>query len=166
MHTVEKVLAFFSAGIILAVAAVAVAAVVVDSEQGAVQRYCIDTPGQNVLGVVAVNTNVREMSWDIQYDALGTITALKVMGPVVPGSTTSATMAVALCGPPSLIGCMATVTTRQVTGTITQTSPAGLSLKTVIAAIRLEPWRYYLQIDTSTSSAEATAFFTQSCGAA
>lgn len=166
MRTCDVILAVFSAIVVLGVAAVAVAAVVVDSEQGAVQRYCVDTGAPaTVLGMVSVNSNSREISWDLQWDALGTVTALKIMGPVLPGDTGSSTTAVSLCGVPSLVGCMDTAAGRRISGTITQTSPDGFSLTTEIKAIRKEPWRYYLQMDTSVGSAEAIAFFTRNCGA-
>jgi hypothetical protein len=166
MRTCDIVLAVFSAVVVLGVAAVAVTAVIVDSEQGALERYCVDSGAPaNVLGAVNVNSNSREISWDLQWTTLGTISALKIMGPVVPGSATSASTFVSLCGVPSLIGCMDTPAGRRVSGTITQTSPGELSLTTEIAAIRKEPWRYYLQIDTSVTDAEVTAFFTRNCGA-
>jgi hypothetical protein len=143
------VLAVFAAIVATAVAGVTIAAIIVNSDQNSLQRFCV-TFEDKVRGHFSLKSNERQMLWDLQYKALpGVVTALSVHGPLQPGLD-DADLAVALCGMPSTMVCDLAVAGR-LSGGIIETYTGG-PLKPVIQAIRKEPAFYYVLIDTTGGS--------------
>lgn len=139
------VLGIFTALVVIAVAIVAIVAIVYSSNANAVQRYCVQANG-NVFGYVQTDVNDRDIEWKLQYTPdMGTVVSLHVMGPI-PLGLTDGPLDFALCGSPSSLACDLTVP-NYTEGHITELNPGGTSLKSLIQAIRNEPWRYYLQIN-------------------
>ena len=141
-------------GIFTAIVAVAIAVVVaivvgVTANTNAYQRYLIGAPNGTVNGMMALQSSDRTIEWSLDYlTSIGPILSLHVMGPI-PAGLTTAPLALSLCGTPSSLACDLS-TAGHLSGIISQLDPGGGPLKPYINAIRAEPWKYYLQINTAT----------------
>jgi hypothetical protein len=148
-------LAMFAALVVIAVAVVAALTLVFAANGENLQRFCIEATGPRagsgsagvMTGIVSLFSSQREIQWDLQHTALnGAILSLHIRGPVAPGDT-FAGLSLALCGTPSSLACDTSVP-GVLSGTIVQLNPGGMPLKPFIQAIRKEPWKYYLQVNT------------------
>jgi len=110
----------------------------------ALQRYCIINP--NAKGDLSIDSSEGDISWYIQYNAIGPITSIYIMGPIPIGLTTGP-LQVALCGAPTTLSCDNSIL-GVIQGTIN--NYGGASLYPYISAIRYHPTLYYLQINTGT----------------
>lgn len=149
---INVVLAVFAALVVLALAGVNIAAIIINSNQNSLQRFCVTFSGQpasngSAIGAVSLLTNEREIEWDIQYmDLLGVVTGLAIHGPIPPGMS-DGPLTVALCGLGTTFACDIS-TAGVLMDKIVQTGNGG-PLKPIIQAIRKEPWRYLVKIKTS-----------------
>lgn len=154
-------MAIFAALVVLAVAGVAIAAIIVDSGQNAVQNICFcmqkintteSSGGCDARGIIQLRSNDRQIEWTLQY-SVATLSSLPtsvyLMGPAPIGGspTDQGPLAVSLCGTPSTVACD-TSEAGFFTGTLTQFNPGGESLKPLIQAILNEPTRYTPKLNT------------------
>lgn len=155
------VLAIFTALVVIAVAIVAIIAMVFNSNANALQRYCLVS--NEVLGSVSTDVNDRTVAWEMQYlNSMGIIISVHIMGPI-PLGVTQGPLDFALCGSPATLACDLT-TPNQLKGLIEEYNPGGLGLKSIIQAIRLEPWRFYVQLTGSNATVRMP--MTSICGTA
>lgn len=133
---------------VLATAGVSVAALIIGEQTAAINRFCLsDAP--KILGRLELKTNERKIEYELQYYNLtAVIIALPIHGPIPPG-TPDGPLAVELCGSYSGIACDITTEANKVKGQLTQIQPGSTSPRPVIAALRKEPWRYYLRVITA-----------------
>ena len=124
-----------------------------DSER----RNCIEAVGARagtaspgvLIGGIAMDLNARRIDWDLQYrDLTSDIIGVQIHGPV-PAGLQFAPCSFALCGTPSTLLCDISEP-NVLEGWISEINPDGTSLRPAIQAIRNEPWRYYVQINTVT----------------
>jgi hypothetical protein len=163
--TGNTVLAIFAALVVLAIAGVAIAGIVSKHSTEPILRYCFNQNNGDILGMLQLDSIEYKLQWDIQHNAavLGPILSIHLVGPVPAGSKLTGPLHVALCGVPSLLACDISVL-NAVSGTIVETSPGGLALKTAIQTIRETPWKFFIRINTATMSGEFEAHLTATCG--
>lgn len=147
------VLGIFAALVVIAVAIVAIMGIVYSSNANALHRYCVEARGLNstavLRGAISMDINDRDIRWKLQHTPdLGPVLALHIMGPI-PFGIEDGPLDFALCGSPSSLSCDLTVP-NYLEGHITELNPGGTGLKSIIQAIRSEPWRYYLSVNTGT----------------
>lgn len=142
---------------VLLAAAMGIAALVVNQNMSSLQRFGVvataDETGSGSLGVMrgelSLQTAEERIVYRLQHrDLTSAITSLYIMGPLAPGSTHSATRALTLCGPPCTVACDTLSVANQVSGTLTGKCDDQTSLLGVITALRREPTRFYLQVNT------------------
>lgn len=140
-----RFMAILAALSLILVAVVAIVAMVIVANGNAIQRYCV--VNDLYLGDVTLNSNNREIEWDLQSTIpLGDpVQTVHIFGPIPPGLT-SAPLFLALCGVPSTLACDTSVPS-VLTGKLTE-QYTGYGLKNIIRDIRAAPTRYYLEIGT------------------
>lgn len=147
---------------LLAGAGVSIAALVVGSQAASITRFCVTDP-PHILGRVELKSNEREIEYELQYYNLSAvIIALPIHGPI-PAGTIDGPLAIELCGSISGIACDITSEANKVSGKLTQAQPGSTSLRPVIAAIRKEPWRYYIRVMTGAGE-ESRIALDRTCG--
>ena len=158
---INVALAIFAALIVLALAGVTIAAIILNSNQNSLQRFCFDKP--NMLGSLSMWTNERQIGWDLQYRNLsGVVTGLAIHGPI-PAGLTDGPLAVALCGLGTTLACDLS-TPGVLKDKIIETGTGG-PLKPIIQTIRNEPWRFIFKLKTSAvMTGETEAKLTSLCG--
>jgi len=165
--TCDTFLAVLAALIVIAIAGVAIAGIAVPHSREPLQRYCFNKDYGQLLGNIMVDSVENEISWDFQHtpSGIGTIMAIQIIGPTPIGSEDPFTgpIHVALCGIPSMITCDVS-TANTVKGSIQQTSPGGMALKTIIQSIRDSPWLYSVRFNTAVEDGEFQSHFTSVCG--
>jgi hypothetical protein len=154
--------------VVISLAVVVIVTIVFASQQASLQRFCFVATGGvspgKLEGAISLKTNPRQIEWKTQYKDLAAFPiALAIHGPVLPNMS-DAPLAVALCGTPSSLACDTSIA-NVLQGEIGETGPGGHPLKTVINAIRSDPWRYYVLLKTATFPAgEVRATLNMLCG--
>ena len=148
-------LAVFAAIVIIAVAGVAIAAIIIDAEQNALQRYCIDIDDGGLIGAYSINSNDRTMAWEFQHTMaiLNAVTSIHIKGPIPTGSL-DGPLTTSLCGVPSTLACDTSVP-GELSGIIDQTNPGAVSLKETIKEMRAAIWRYYIEFSDGITTVRA-----------
>lgn len=151
----KQILAFCTALVVGAMAAVAITTVVLVTEGESFQRYTVEN--DQYFGQFSVSSNSRTIEWDLQHTLAmdDAILALQVRGPIEPGLV-DGPLHIALCGTPSTLACDVAVV-GVLKDKITQTYD-GYSLTTTIDAIRLFPRRYYLDLITAQNTTGLRAY--------
>jgi len=166
-------LQILTALVAITVATAAIIGIIFSSEQNSLQRFCLTATGTQevnstsageMIGAISLMTNERMVGWEFQYgDFSGIPIELQIRGPKLPGHKTGP-LALALCGVPSSLACDTSVA-GQLQGLIDQTGAGGQPLKPTIQAIRDQPWRYYVQVNTGAyPMGEVSAPLTSLCG--
>ena len=143
------------------VAVVAIVAIVIVANGNAYQRYCI--LDETYLGSVLLNSNNREIEWDLQYTIPlnDPVLTVHIFGPIPPGLT-DAPLFIPLCGVPSTLACDTSVPA-VLKGKLTE-HYSGSGLKTIIREIRAAPTRDYLEIGTAMNNTGLRAPLGTICG--
>ncbi|MDB9801161.1 hypothetical protein OAB94_02165 [Flavobacteriaceae bacterium] len=172
MVCLKYTLVAFSILVAILAAITAIISVVVTADQNSLQRFCVvvtatklnTSSNGHMIGAVSLKSSESKIGWKLQYnDFSGIPIGVSIHGPVQPGLSV-AQIAVALCGTPSSLACDTSVA-GQLNGEIGETGTGGGPLKPVIQAIRNEPWKYYLQINTgSFPNGEVTGDLNSLCG--
>ena len=134
-------------GILVAVAfilmaGVAIAALVVNANGQALQRYAVI--GNGFTGQISMDINSGQLSWSLQYvPPQGAVNTFYIMGPIPPGSSTGP-LDLAVCGSPSSLACDNSVP-YVLKGSIMQYGSSGLV--NYMTVIRQNPAFFYVLIN-------------------
>lgn len=110
-----------------------------------------------VNGQITFDLTLHTIKWNFNYDNIGVVTEMDIIGPVDPTNPLDGPVFLAICGTPSTAIACLTPEPNLLEQTISETSPIGQPLNSYIVDITQERSKYLLRIKTQNFPAGALA---------